>query len=147
MLRPCERRARPTCRGKRSPQTNQEAVSEPCTEEPSPAARVNQPINNVDDDEDDDVEIITPHEGRMCWFRFVFSLFKTTVHRSNLHSGASDRCGGTTDVVGSSGLGNAGATRSCLRFDVPDIEYLASTCVHLNSIYDMRVLSNSVHDI
>ena len=43
---------------------------------------------------------------------FNICLFKTTVHRSNLQSGASDCCGGTTDVVGSTGLGNAGATRS-----------------------------------
>ena len=66
MLRPCERRARPTCRGKRLPRTNQEGVSEPCQEEQSPAGSVSQPVNNVDDDDDDDVEIITPHEGRMC---------------------------------------------------------------------------------
>ena len=74
MLRPCERRARPTCRGKRSARKEQEGVSEPCLEEQSPSGSVSQPVNIVDNNDDDDVEIITPHEGRMCWFCYAYML-------------------------------------------------------------------------
>ena len=54
VLRPCERRARPSCRGSKETVPAGEASSTPET---------TQPVNAVDDD---DVEIITPPEGGMC---------------------------------------------------------------------------------
>ena len=65
VLKPCERRARPTCRGTRKSTCDHQtppAASGGHSSTPNSA----DPVNTVDDD---DVEIITPpDEGTLCMF-------------------------------------------------------------------------------